>query len=75
VLIPCAQGDSAHARKRSATYRIAACTALVAIRSPQGMACVQGLREDRDREVRDAAVRLVAQAARRTVAVRAIATR
>ena len=74
LLIPCAQGGSAHQHKRSATYRIAACTALVAIRTPQGMACVQGLREDRDREVRDAAVRLVAQASRRTVAVRAVVT-
>lgn len=72
VLIRCAQGESAHTRKRSASYRIAACTALVTIRTPQAMACVQVLREDRDREVRDAAVRLVAQAARRTVSVRAV---
>jgi len=72
ALIRCAQGESAHSRKRSASYRVAACTALVAIRSPQAMACVQVLREDRDREVRDAAVRLVAQAARRTVGMRAV---
>lgn len=72
VLIHCAQGETTHLRKRSAAQRIAACTALVAIRTPQAMACVQVLRTDRDREVRDAAVRLVAQAARRTVGMRAV---
>ena len=72
VLIRCAEGESTHSRRRTAAYRIAACTALVAIRSPQAMACVQVLRKDRDREVRDAAVRLVAQAARRTVGMRAV---
>jgi hypothetical protein len=46
--------------------RLQACAALVAIRTPAAMAAVQGLREDRDREVREAAVRLVAQAQRRT---------
>ena len=72
VLIHCAQGESTLLRKRSAAQRIAACTALVTIRTPQAMACVQVLRTDRDREVRDAAVRLVAQAARRTVGMRAV---
>jgi HEAT repeat protein len=74
ALIPGARGETSHSRKRSATYRIAACTALVAIRSPQSMAAVQALREDRDRDVRDAAVRLVAQASRRTTAGRAVVT-
>ncbi len=74
ALIPCAQGESAHPRRRDAKFRIAACTALVAIRTPQSMAAVQALRDDRDREVRDAAVRLVAQASRRTTAMRAVAT-
>jgi HEAT repeat protein len=73
LLIRCAQGDTEHPRKKSASYRIQACMALVAIRTPQAMAGVQALREDRDREVKDAAVRLVAQASRRTVATRAIA--
>jgi HEAT repeat protein len=73
ALIRCAQGETEHPRKKSASYRIQACMALVAIRTPQAMAGVQALREDRDREVKDAAVRLVAQASRRTVATRAIA--
>jgi HEAT repeat protein len=73
VLIRVAQGETEHPRKKSASYRIQACNALVAIRTPQAMACVQVLRDDRDREVKDAAIRLVAQASRRTVATRAIA--
>jgi HEAT repeat protein len=72
VLSRCALGETEHPRKKSASYRIQACNALVAIRTPQAMACVQGLREDRDREVKDAAVRLVAQASRRTTATRAV---
>lgn len=65
ALIPAAQGEGEHPRHRDAEFRIQACTALVAIRTPQAMACVQALRDDRDREVREASVRLVAQAARR----------
>ncbi len=71
LLVRVAQGDTEHSRKRSAGHRIRACEALVAVRSPQAMACVQSLREDRDREVRDAAVRLVAQASRRSTTMRA----
>jgi HEAT repeat protein len=66
LLIRVAQGEGAHPLRRSAGMRLQACTALVAIRTPTTMAAVQGLREDRDREVREAAVRLVAQAQRRT---------
>lgn len=66
LLIRVAQGETEHAHRRSASYRTQACTALVAIRTPAAMACVQGLANDRDRDVRDAAVRLVAQAQRRT---------
>lgn len=66
VLIRCAQGEGAHPLRRSAEFRIHACTALVTIRTPQAMACVQQLRDDRDREVREASVRLVAQAARKS---------
>lgn len=65
LLIRCAQGETAHPRKRSANYRLQACRALVLVRSPQAMAAVQMLRDDRDREVREGAARLVAQASRR----------
>ena len=65
LLIRCAQGETAHPKKRSAAYRLQACRALVLVRTPQAMAAVQMLRDDRDREVRDGAARLVAQAARR----------
>ncbi len=65
ALITCAQGES-NGRKRSAAFRLQACAALVTVRTPQAMAAVGMLREDRDREVREGALRLVAQAARRT---------
>jgi hypothetical protein len=65
ALITCAQGDSAHPLKRNATFRLQACAALVMVRTPQAMAAVGMLREDRDRAVRDGALRLVAQAVRR----------
>jgi HEAT repeat protein len=65
LLIRCAQGETAHPKRRSAAYRLQACRALVLVRTPQAMAAVQMLRDDRDREVRDGAGRLVAQAARR----------
>lgn len=66
ALIPIAQGEGANPLRRAAAMRIQACTALVIIRTPVAMAAVQVLRADRDREVREASVRLVAQAARRT---------
>jgi HEAT repeat protein len=66
VLIKIAEGEGSHPQRKSAALRIQACTALVAIRSPQTMTAVQGLRNDRDREVREASVRLVAQAQRRS---------
>lgn len=72
VLVRCANGESEHTRKRSASYRLQACAALALVRTPQAMAAVQVLRDDRDREVREGSMRLVAQAARRgTMAVRA----
>lgn len=69
LLIRCAQGETAHPKKRSAAYRLQACRALVLVRTPQAMAAVQMLRDDRDREVREGAARLVAQAARRSTGV------
>jgi HEAT repeat protein len=66
VLIRAANGESDHPRKRSASYRLQACAALAVIRTPQAMAAVQLLRDDRDREVREGSMRLVAQAARRS---------
>ncbi len=69
LLIRIAEGEGPHPQKRNAALRIQACTALVAIRTPQTMAAVQGLRNDRDREVREASVRLVAQAQRRSTAM------
>lgn len=75
VLIRAANGETEHPRRRGASYRLQACAALAQIRSPQAMAAVQVLRDDRDREVREGSMRLVAQAARRgTTAVRAIPT-
>jgi hypothetical protein len=72
VLVRCANGESEHPRKRSAAYRLQACAALALVRTPQAMAAVQVLRDDRDREVREGSMRLVAQASRRgTTAVRA----
>lgn len=72
VLIRCANGDTEHPRRRSASYRLQACAALAIVRTPQAMAAVQLLRNDRDREVREGSMRLVAQASRRgTTAVRA----
>ena len=65
ALIACAQGESANSLKRNATFRLQACAALVMVRTPQAMAAVGMLREDRDRAVRDGAQRLVAQAVRR----------
>src|SRR5690606_15782716 len=69
ALIRVAEGNSEHEHRRSRSYRIQAATALAAIRTPAAMACVQGLASDREREVREAAVRLVAQAQRRTTGV------
>ncbi len=66
TLIPIAAGEGENPLKRSAAMRIQACTALAIIRTPPAMAAVQLLRTDRDREVREASVRLVAQARRRT---------
>lgn len=74
VLIRCANGETAHPRRRSATLRLQACAALALVRTPQAMAAIQLLRDDRDREVREGSARLVAQASRRsTTTVRAIA--
>lgn len=66
ALIPIADGEGANPLKKSAGMRIQACTALAIIRAPAAMAAVQALRTDRDRDVREASVRLVAQAQRRT---------
>lgn len=66
ALIPIAAGDGENPLRRSAAMRIQACTALAIIRTPSAMSAVQLLRTDRDREVREASVRLVAQARRRT---------
>ena len=66
LLIRTAQGEGTHPLRRSAALRIMACRALVAIRSPTSMAAVQVLRSDRDGEVREASMRLVAQAQRRS---------
>jgi HEAT repeat protein len=66
TLIPIAAGEGENPLKRSAAMRIQACTALAIVRTPPAMAAVQLLRTDRDREVREASVRLVAQAKRRT---------
>lgn len=65
-LIACAQGESAHMLGRNSTFRLQACGALVVARTPQAMAAVGLLRDDRDRVVREGAIRLVAQAKRRT---------
>lgn len=74
VLIRAANGETEHPRKRGASYRLQACAALALIRTPQAMAAVQVLRDDRDREVREGSMRLVAQASRRsTTSTRAIA--
>jgi len=74
ALIRAANGETQHQRRRGASYRLQACAALALIRTPQAMAAVQVLRDDRDREVREGAMRLVAQAARRgTTAVRVLA--
>lgn len=73
VLIRAANGETEHPRRKGASYRLQACAALAQIRTPQAMAAVQLLRDDRDREVREGSMRLVAQAARRgTAAVRAV---
>lgn len=72
LLIRVAEGGGNHPRRRSPSLRIQGCTALVAIRTPAAMACVQAQAQDRDREVRDAAVRLVAQAQRRTTQSQAV---
>ncbi len=66
LLMRIAHGEGENSQRRSAGMRVQGCIALVAIRTPASMAAVQGLREDRDGEVREAAVRLVAQAQRRT---------
>ena len=74
ALIVCAQGDSANPLKRSSAFRLQACSALVIARTPQAMAAVGMLREDRDKDVRAGALRLVAQAVRRstTTSMRAV---
>lgn len=66
LLIRIAQGEGSHPQRRSAPLRVLACTALVAVRSPTAMAAVQALRDDRDAAVREASMRLVAQASRRS---------
>ncbi len=65
MLIQVAQGGGTNPQRDLAALRIQACIALVAIRTPQAMAAVQVLRDDRDREVRQASMRLVAHARRR----------
>jgi HEAT repeat protein len=65
ALIAIAQGQGTNPQRDAAGLRIQACIALVAIRTPQSMAAVQLLRDDRDREVRQASMRLVAHAKRR----------
>lgn len=65
ILIQIAQGSGTNPQRDASGLRIQACIALVAIRSPQSMAAVQLLRDDRDREVRQASMRLVAHAKRR----------
>lgn len=65
ALIAIAQGQGTNPQRDAAPLRIQACIALVAIRSPQAMAAVQVLRDDKDREVRQASMRLVAHARRR----------
>ena len=66
LLVRVAQGEGPHPQRRTAALRIQACLALITVRTPTAMAAVQQLRDDRDRDVREASVRLVAQAARRT---------
>jgi len=74
LLIRCANGEGEHSRRRSASLRLQACAALALVRTPQAMAAIQLLRDDRDREVREGSARLVAQASRRgSTTVRAIA--
>lgn len=74
VLVRAANGETQHPWRRGASYRLQACAALARIRTPQAMAVVQGLCADRDREVREGTMRLVAQVARRgTTAVREVA--
>ena len=65
ALIAIAQGQGANPLRDTSGLRIQACLALVTIRTPQAMAAVQLLRDDRDREVRQASMRLVAHARRR----------
>jgi hypothetical protein len=66
ALIAIAQGQGANPLRDTSGLRIHACIALVTIRTPQSMAAVQLLRDDRDREVRQASMRLVAHARRRS---------
>lgn len=66
ALIRLAKGEGRHPLAASAALRVQACRALIIARAPVGMLAVQALREDPDREVRDAAVHLVASAKRRT---------
>lgn len=72
ALVRCAKGESTHPQHRTSAFRLQASAALVVIRTPQAMAAVGLLREDRDREVREGSQRLVAQAARRTTSMRAV---
>ena len=74
LLIRLAQGEGAHPLRRNTALRVMACTALVMVRSPTAMAAVQQLRDDRDEKVREASIRLVAQAKRRSTASHAVAT-
>lgn len=74
LLIRIAQGEGVHPMRRSAALRVMGCTALVAVRSPTAMAAVQQLRDDRDEKVREASMRLVAQAKRRSTASHAAVT-
>ncbi|MDH4346350.1 MAG: HEAT repeat domain-containing protein, partial [Thermoleophilia bacterium] len=74
LLIRLAQGEGAHPMRRNTALRVMACTALVMVRSPTAMAAVQQLRDDRDEKVREASIRLLAQAKRRSTASHAVAT-
>jgi HEAT repeat protein len=74
LLITIAQGEGEHPMHRSAALRVLACTALVTVRSPTAMAAVQLLRDDRDEKVREASIRLVAQAKRRSTASHTVVT-
>jgi len=63
--VKAAEAEGRFFKKKATAYRVAAVAALGEARTPAAMAALATLSEDRDKEVREAAQRAMAAAAKR----------